>query len=272
MFRLELLIFLGAVYLLYKNKAQLKINNTIIVIIAVLTYYFFFNKEGFTLSTALILDPNVLENDKVYSVGSIKPEAQITTTTPSINGGRDCLQFPTTVYKLAPVRDAICSVANGTTQSGVDLANVDTNYNIPDIGKKGYEIKFGSGTCVSNADTLGSSNGSNGVCKLTNNISTTLKSPNGAFKLVLQDDGNMILFNSANANIWATNVFPGSGAGPYRLEIQTDGNLVIYNRSNQAIWATNRTSSNGPFRFSVQNDSNLVVYDRNNAPLWARGI
>lgn len=267
MFKLELLIFLAIVYLLYKNKARLRINNTIIIIIAMLSYYFFFNKEGFALSSALILDPNTLENDKVYSVGSIKPEAQITTTTPSINGGKDCLKIPTTVYKLAPIRDAICSVPNGTTQAGIDLANLDTNYNIPDSGKKGYEIKFGPGTCVSDAD-IGPSG--NAVCKLTNNINTTLRSPNGAFKLVLQDDGNMILFNSDNAIIWATNVFPGAGAGPYRLEMQRDGNLVIYNRSNQSIWATNRTSPNGPFRFAVQNDSNIVVYDRNNGVVWAR--
>ena len=80
----------------------------------------------------------------------------------------------------------------------------------------------------------------------------------------------MILFNSDNAIIWATNVFPGAGAGPYRLEMQRDGNLVIYNRSNQSIWATNRTSPNGPFRFAVQNDSNIVVYDRNNGVVWAR--
>jgi hypothetical protein len=269
MFKLELLIFLAIVYLLYKNKVQLKINNTIIVIIAILTYYFFFNKEGFTLSTALILDPNTLENNKVYSIGSIKTEAQITTTSPSINGGRDCLQFPTTVYKIAPVRDAICSVPNGTTQAGVDLANIDANYNIPDVGRKGYEIKFGPGTCVSDAD-IGPSG--NGVCKLTNNINTTLKSPNGDFKLVLQDDGNMVLFNSANAIIWATNVFPGAGAAPYRLEMQRDGNLVIYNRSNGFVWATNRTSTNGPFRFALQNDSNLVVYDRNNGVVWNKGI
>ena len=271
MFKLEILIFLAVVYLLYKNKDQLKINNTIIVIIAMLSYYFFFNKEGFALSSALILDPNTLENDKVYSVGSIKPEAQITTTTPSINGGKDCLQFPTTVYTLAPIRDAVCSVPNGTTQAGIDLANLDTNYNIPDVGKKGYEIKFGPGTCVSDADKLGSHNGQNGVCKVTNNINTTLKSPNGAFKLVLQDDGNMILYNSRDEMIWKSDKFPGTGGAPYKLELQQiDGNLVIYNRSNQPIWATNRTSPNGPFRFAVQNDSNLVVYDRNNGVVWTR--
>ena len=45
-----------------------------------------------------------------------------------------------------------------------------------------------------------------------------------------------------------------SGDGRYKLHMQTDGNLVLYNVSGRAVWATNRT---GQFVI-VQSDGNLV--------------
>jgi hypothetical protein len=55
--------------------------------------------ERFTLSPSVITNKTLLENDKYYSIGTIKPESQVKTTTSSINGGKTCLQFPNIVYK-----------------------------------------------------------------------------------------------------------------------------------------------------------------------------
>jgi outer membrane protein assembly factor BamB len=246
----RLILFLAFLYLLYKNKVSLKINNLIIIAIALVGFIFLINKETFALSTAIILDKNTLENDKVYSVGTIKPESQITTTNASINGGKDCLQFPTTVYKLAPIRDAVCSVPNGVTQAGVDAANIDTNYNIPDAGKKGYEIKFPD-SCLSDA------NGE--VCK------DVLFSENGNFRLVLQQsDANLILYDTrTGGEVWKTQAIRSPSLGPFKMTMQGDGNLVIYDRNNAVIWASNTRNGDGPFRFAVQGDGNLVIYNKN---------
>jgi len=251
---IKFILLLAVLYFLYKNKVSLKINDLIIIAIALLGFKLLINKENFTLTTAIILDKNTLENDKVYSIGTIKPESQITTTSPSINGGKDCLQFPTTVYKLAPIRDAVCSVPNGITQAGVDAANIDTNYNIPDAGKKGYEIKFPE-SCLSDA------NGE--VCK------ETLLSNNGIWKLTLQqNDGNLVLTDTRNNSVvWATNKL--SSAGPFKMRMQGDGNLVIYDRNNGVVWSSGSVVPGGygntiqPFRFVVQEDGNLVIYNKN---------
>ena len=264
---INLILLLAIVYYMYTKKVK----TSVIASVLILGYIFLVSKEGFALSSGIILDVNTLENDKTYVIGAIDPVKQVTTTTASINGGANCLTFPTTTYKLAEIKDAVCSVPNGITAAGIKAANVDGNYIFPVAGKKGFEIKFGPGTCVSNADVVGSSNGNNGVCRVTNDINTTLKSPNGgAFKLVLGDDGHLILYDGNNAPVWRTGKFPGAGAGPYRLEVQDDGNLVEYNRSNEAVWATNTRSANGPFRLAVQDDSNVVLYDRNNGVLWDR--
>ena len=240
---------------------------------AYVLYRMFFTKEGFALSSGIILDKNTLDNDKTYVIGSIKTDSQVKTTTPAINGGKTCLTFPSTVYKLATIADAVCSVPNGVTTDGIVAANIDSNYNLPVEGQKGYIIKYGPGTCVSNAD-LGPDG--DGVCKVTNNINTTLKSPNGAFKLVLQDDAHLILFDSNNNVAWRTGVYnPPNYVGPSKLLLQQgDGNLVQYDArgKTRVVWATNRTApaANGPFRLAVQDDSNVVVYDKNNGVVWAR--
>lgn len=45
------------------------------------------------------------------------------------------------------------------------------------------------------------------------------------------------VFDAANANYWST---PATATtGPFRLQVQNDGNVVIYNGANGPIWATN---------------------------------
>jgi hypothetical protein len=61
--------------------------------------FMFPERFALSLPPTIVLDKNSLVNDTYYFIGSIKPESQITTRTPSINGGRDCLQFPTIIYK-----------------------------------------------------------------------------------------------------------------------------------------------------------------------------
>ncbi|MEL6982986.1 MAG: lectin, partial [Actinomycetota bacterium] len=53
--------------------------------------------------------------------------------------------------------------------------------------------------------------------------------------------------------------------GRYRLVMQTDSNLVLYD-GDTALWASNTVGARGA-RLVVQHDSNVVVY-RGNQPLW----
>lgn len=60
-----------------------------------------------------------------------------------------------------------------------------------------------------------------------------LKSNNGEYTLILQDDGNLVLYGRGKA-LWNTNThgYPGS-----YLVVQDDGNVVIY-IGRLAIWNT----------------------------------
>jgi hypothetical protein len=97
----------------------------------------------------------------------------------------------------------------------------------------------------------------------------TMNSDNGSFKLIMQDDGNLVISDINNKVLWAS-YSNGRGVGPYRLMMQPDGNLVIYDKNNSAIWNTGTYNRGvGPYRLVMQDDANLVIYDANNGILWA---
>lgn len=46
-----------------------------------------------------------------------------------------------------------------------------------------------------------------------------------------------MIYDSTNAPKWASNTC-GTGTGPYKLKMQKDGNMVIYDGEKAAIWAS----------------------------------
>ena len=60
-------------------------------------------KENFELSPTTIIDKVLLEKDELYKRGILKDEIS-NTIYPSINNGRDCLEYPKDIYILAEKR------------------------------------------------------------------------------------------------------------------------------------------------------------------------
>ena len=101
-----------------------------------------------------------------------------------------------------------------------------------------------------------------------------LKSDNMLHRLIMQTDGNAVLYNSQSQPLWSTNT--GGLIEPRDFIMQTDGNLVLYDTAGQPHWAS-KTQGNPSAFLNVQDDGNLVVYragsatqTANNA-LWAAG-
>jgi hypothetical protein len=70
-----------------------------------------------------------------------------------------------------------------------------------------------------------------------------LLSPSGNFQLILQDDGNLVLYWAPSAlALWASNT---QGQDSQYAIMQTDGNFVIYgsHQPPNALWATNTNGS-----------------------------
>jgi hypothetical protein len=91
-----------------------------------------------------------------------------------------------------------------------------------------------------------------------------LASPDGHYDLVMQSDGNLVLYITGGRSVWSSKT---SGQTGDHAVMQTDGNLVLYDASNQAIWSTN-TSGASCAHLTLQNDGNLVLYGPSGA-VWA---
>ncbi len=102
----------------------------------------------------------------------------------------------------------------------------------------------------------------------------SLQSDNKLHTLIMQSDGNAVLYNSASQPLWSTKT--GGLIDPRDFIMQTDGNLVLYDASGQPRWASNTPNNPGAF-LNVQVDGNLVVYragsatETANNALWAAG-
>jgi len=95
-----------------------------------------------------------------------------------------------------------------------------------------------------------------------------LVSQSGQYQMVLQSDSNIVVYrilNGLNA-IWSSGTV---GRGGVVLVLQNDGNIVLYTSNGTAVWATGTHSSHA-LTLSMQNDGNLVAYDGTTAR-WSTG-
>ena len=98
------------------------------------------------------------------------------------------------------------------------------------------------------------------------NAGDYIKSPDSRYTLVMQDDGNLVMYSADGAPIW--NSGTAGRPGSYAV-VQNDGNLVVYNAGNSALWWTG-TWSKGASTLKMQDDGNLVMYrNSDNAFTWA---
>ena len=93
-----------------------------------------------------------------------------------------------------------------------------------------------------------------------------LVSPNGWLRLIMQADGNLVLYRTQTMQpLWASDTW---GQDVATTVMQTDGNLVAYSPQGVPAWATGTDGHAGAYVI-LQDDGNLVVYDAANSPLWA---
>lgn len=86
-------------------------------------------------------------------------------------------------------------------------------------------------------------------------VNESVASCDGRFTLVMQGDGNLVLYQQGFP-IWHTAT---NGRGGARAAMQGDGNFVLYTASNGVLFHTFTNGRPGAY-LAVQNDGNLVVY------------
>ena len=95
-----------------------------------------------------------------------------------------------------------------------------------------------------------------------------ITSNDGKASLIMQGDGNLVLYEATSGGtraLWASDTWgnPGSSA-----VMQGDGNLVVYAPDGNPLWASDTWGNPGAF-LVMQDDRNAVVYAPDWIPLWA---
>lgn len=92
----------------------------------------------------------------------------------------------------------------------------------------------------------------------------SLTSTDGRTRLVMQGDGNLVLYSPTRAT-WASRTAGRTGA---TFTLQTDGNLVVRDATGTARWAS---GTHDLTRLQVQSDGNLVGRDAAGVARWTTG-
>ncbi|MEU4390381.1 hypothetical protein [Kribbella sp. NPDC023855] len=91
------------------------------------------------------------------------------------------------------------------------------------------------------------------------------RSQNGVYTLIMQTDGNAVLYKGRTA-LWSTQTNRKASS----LVMQRDGNLVVIS-GRTPVWSSGTHGSTNAF-LAVQNDSNLVIYNVRKKPVWHRNM
>jgi len=92
-----------------------------------------------------------------------------------------------------------------------------------------------------------------------------LLSPNHTFRVILQTDGNLVVYNASNQPIWSSGT---NGRSVAYLAMQGDSNLVLRGTDGVAVWTTTTQGMGGTY-LSMQDDGNLIVYTSSNQATWS---
>lgn len=97
-------------------------------------------------------------------------------------------------------------------------------------------------------------------------VNQTKFSPDGRYRLLMQTDGNLVLYAVGGRALWHTATH---GTGATRATLQHDGNLVLYTSAGVPKWHT-ATHGTAADRLVVRNDANLVLYGPSGQVFWQR--
>ncbi|KAG5666762.1 hypothetical protein PVAND_014772 [Polypedilum vanderplanki] len=94
----------------------------------------------------------------------------------------------------------------------------------------------------------------------------SITSPNKCFKLIMQGDGNLVLYRESGGALFSSKT---AKTCSNRACMQGDGNFVVYDCDNKATWSSKTDKKEGS-SLRIQNDGNIVIYAwQSNRAIWS---
>jgi hypothetical protein len=161
-------------------------------------------------------------------------------------------------YQWRANGSAIGGATGKTFVPGFDQEDVAVSVTVT-----GSKASFATKTATSAAVTIASPSQLNNGEVLPSN--KQLRSPNGAYALIMQGDGNLVQYGPSGA-VWSTGT-----SGADHAVMQSDGNLVLYSSGGDARWGSGTDGYGAGVTLSLQDDGNLVLY-RDGSAVWTRSV
>lgn len=92
-----------------------------------------------------------------------------------------------------------------------------------------------------------------------------ISSINGKYKLFMQHDGNLVVYEHDNLAVWSSATYD---SGATICDMQSDGNLVLYTPSGIAMWHAHTYGNPGAY-LELQNDGKVVVRKSDGTMIWS---
>ena len=90
-----------------------------------------------------------------------------------------------------------------------------------------------------------------------------ISSCNGLYTLVMQDDGNVVLYDTMGTALWNSQT---AGRPGHAVVMQSDGNFVLYDAASVPLWNTGTHGHPGA-ALRVEEDGNVIVWE-GWTPIW----
>jgi hypothetical protein len=94
-----------------------------------------------------------------------------------------------------------------------------------------------------------------------------LTSPDGTVTLAVEDWRLVLTTHEGATTLWEQRL---RGKLPFRLLLQTDGNLVLYDATNRPLWDAGTVNRAGS-EVCIENSGNLIIKDLNGNKIWETG-
>ncbi|MGI9005804.1 MAG: CHAP domain-containing protein, partial [Streptosporangiaceae bacterium] len=96
----------------------------------------------------------------------------------------------------------------------------------------------------------------------------SLTAPNGAYRLVMQADGDLVEYGSGGTAAWSAQT-TGNGNSAW---LRTDGDFVVSTGKGGVIWQTGTGGKAGGFTLDLRDNGNLVLYSGAQGRLWSHQL
>lgn len=144
--------------------------------------------------------------------------------------------------------------STGTGGQGATKAVIQSDGAFALVNSSGTQVwSNGHGGQLSGLTAVGSNQLAAGSNLTANHY---LQSSDGRYSLVMQSDGNLVLYGPAYQVLWAT--YTSGTSASYATLQQSDGNFVLYDGNGNAVWNWG-TSGSGATKAVVQADGNFVL-------------